>query len=83
MKYGTGNGASILFCGRRIGRDLIPGSDGRCGPNNGPQCSDCLATSPPYKFPSTSYQSLTANLKGYNSTINKPVVQEEITLPLE
>mmetsp|Transcript_87487 Transcript_87487/g.245656 ORF Transcript_87487/g.245656 Transcript_87487/m.245656 type:complete len:403 (-) Transcript_87487:14-1222(-) len=29
------------YCGRRLGRDAIPGSDGRCGPNNGPQCSSC------------------------------------------
>ena len=26
-----------------LGRHAIPGSDGRCGPNNGPQCSDCCA----------------------------------------
>jgi DNA-binding beta-propeller fold protein YncE len=31
----------LLYCGRNLGRALIPGSDGRCGPNNGPQCSDC------------------------------------------
>jgi hypothetical protein len=38
---GTGSTADMLYCGRRLGRDVIPGSDGRCGPNNGPQCADC------------------------------------------
>ena len=41
MKSGTGSGASTLYCGRRLGREAIPGSDGQCGPNNGPQCADC------------------------------------------
>lgn len=31
----------LLYCDRFLGSQLIPGSDGRCGPNNGPQCSDC------------------------------------------
>ena len=30
-----------LYCGRRLGTGIIPGSDGQCGPNNGPQCPDC------------------------------------------
>ena len=34
------------YCGRRLGRDRIPGSDGQCGPNNGPQCSSCLQWQP-------------------------------------
>jgi len=38
---GTGNCASLYYCGRVLGREAIPGSDGQCGPNNGPQCSDC------------------------------------------
>lgn len=28
----------LLYCGRRV---AIPGSDGQCGPHDGPQCSDC------------------------------------------
>jgi hypothetical protein len=32
-----------FYCGRRLGVAAIPGSDGQCGPNNGPQCSDCNA----------------------------------------
>jgi hypothetical protein len=31
----------LLYCNRLLGKALIPGSDGRCGPNNGPQCEDC------------------------------------------
>ena len=30
-----------MYCGRRLGVEAIPDSDGRCGPTNGPQCSDC------------------------------------------
>ena len=29
------------YCGQKYGRDVIPGSDGRCGPTNGPQCEAC------------------------------------------
>ncbi len=36
MKFGTGTGANTLYCGRNLGMNAIPGSDGRCGPNNGP-----------------------------------------------
>jgi len=30
-----------FYCGRKLGRARIPGSDGRCGPNFGPQCGSC------------------------------------------
>jgi hypothetical protein len=30
-----------VFCGRHLGRHAIPGSDGQCGPNNGPPCDSC------------------------------------------
>jgi hypothetical protein len=33
--------ADKYYCGRRLGVSAIPGSDGRCGPNDGPQCMDC------------------------------------------
>lgn len=33
------------YCGRLLGRHIIRGSDGRCGPNNGPQCPACLGFS--------------------------------------
>lgn len=36
-----GEGARKFYCGRNLGASVIPGSDGRCGPNNGPQCPDC------------------------------------------
>ena len=44
MALGTGLGKNNLYCGRRLGVAAIPGSDGRCGPNNGPQCKDCKFT---------------------------------------
>ncbi len=44
MRLGTGAGAARLYCGRRLGRALIPGSaDGQCGPLSGAQCADCAA----------------------------------------
>jgi hypothetical protein len=33
-----------FYCGRRLGSEAIPGSDGRCGVSNGPQCQACAAT---------------------------------------
>ena len=43
MTLGQGIGGQTLYCGRVLGRLAIPGSNGQCGPSNGPQCSDCLA----------------------------------------
>ena len=40
---GTTRGyTNLYYCGRRLGVRAIPGSDGQCGPNNGPQCTDCI-----------------------------------------
>jgi hypothetical protein len=36
----------IIYCGRKLGRDLIPGSNGVCGPSSGPQCPDCAFSFP-------------------------------------
>mmetsp|Transcript_96631 Transcript_96631/g.259813 ORF Transcript_96631/g.259813 Transcript_96631/m.259813 type:complete len:266 (+) Transcript_96631:2-799(+) len=33
--------SQLFYCGRNLGTAAIPGSDGRCGPSNGPQCSSC------------------------------------------
>jgi hypothetical protein len=33
----------LMYCGRFLGRELLPGSNGYCGPNGGPQCVDCVA----------------------------------------
>jgi len=38
MKFGTD---AMYYCGRDLGTTQIPGSDGHCGPNNGPQCASC------------------------------------------
>lgn len=51
-KYGAGApkndaGATVrrsgrlFYCGRRLGINAIPGSDGQCGPLDGPQCISC------------------------------------------
>ena len=40
---GSGVYASKYYCGRVIGRERLPGSDGQCGPTNGPQCEECKA----------------------------------------
>ena len=34
------------YCGRKLGVNRIPGSDGHCGPNNGPQCPSCQRWAP-------------------------------------
>ena len=36
----------LYYCGRRLGTTAIPGSDGQCGPTNGPQCKGCQAYFP-------------------------------------
>jgi len=41
VRLGKGGCANIYYCGRRFGIGQIQGSDGYCGPNNGPQCPDC------------------------------------------
>ena len=42
MSQSSDNSAAY-YCGRRLGVEAIPGSDGQCGPNDGPQCTDCAA----------------------------------------
>jgi len=34
----------VVYCSRRLGVEAIPGSDGQCGPDDGPQCADCRNT---------------------------------------
>ena len=41
MSLGYASCESNYYCGREVGEDALPNSDGRCGPNNGPQCPDC------------------------------------------
>lgn len=33
--------SQIRYCGKFFGSDILPGSNGFCGPNNGPQCTSC------------------------------------------
>jgi len=35
------DGRRTVYCGRRLGGDAIPGSDGVCGPTSGPACPSC------------------------------------------
>ena len=42
----TGAGLGRYYCGRQLGVEAIPGSDGRCGPYDGPQCQGCQAYLP-------------------------------------
>ena len=46
MRPGSGACAGTLYCGRRLGVAAIPGSDGQCGPSNGPQCASCKRAAP-------------------------------------
>lgn len=51
MKLGTTPETDrVFYCGRNLGTDLIPGSNGRCGPGDGPQCPDCRASQDPSKM---------------------------------
>ncbi len=40
----------MFYCGRRIGRLNLKYSDGRCGPNGGPQCEVCIEYSEKIKL---------------------------------
>jgi len=40
-----GRDLNTYFCARKLGEQAIPGSDGQCGPNGGPQCADCKGLS--------------------------------------
>lgn len=46
VSRGKFTGRRFYYCGRNLGKSVIPGSDGRCGPNMGPQCSSCLRYRP-------------------------------------
>ena len=46
-----GSGSGLYYCGRTLGTAAIPGSDGTCGPSDGPQCADCAAVPPPMGEP--------------------------------
>mmetsp|Transcript_121240 Transcript_121240/g.388353 ORF Transcript_121240/g.388353 Transcript_121240/m.388353 type:complete len:195 (-) Transcript_121240:89-673(-) len=39
----------LFYCGRNLGAGTIPGSDGRCGPSNGPQCASCKRYKAPHQ----------------------------------
>ena len=41
VQWGTSN-KKVLYCGRQLGCDAIPGSDGHCGPDNGEQRTERL-----------------------------------------
>jgi Mind bomb SH3 repeat domain len=32
----------LYYCGRKVGEEYLLGSNGHCGPENGPQCKECL-----------------------------------------
>jgi len=35
----------LKYCGKYYGTENLPGSDGYCGPHDGPQCHNCLLNS--------------------------------------
>lgn len=37
----SGAGVNLYYCAKEFGRVAIPGSDGFCGPDDGPQCTSC------------------------------------------
>lgn len=78
-RNGYRNGcANLFYCGRRLGGEAIPDSDGRCGPTNGPQCKSCqrLQVKPGIRlevlglqFPSLNQQVLVAALRKNGGSI--------------
>jgi hypothetical protein len=46
VSLGKGKYSKTYYCSRVLGPDIIPGSDGQCGPINGPQCPDCYKSFP-------------------------------------
>jgi hypothetical protein len=62
-----------------LGVDAIPGSDGRCGPFDGPQCADCHDYTPPEKQPvAQEFVSIESCLEKYTHTEN---LSEKVVLP--
>ena len=54
--WGSGfDGSHLYFCGRNLGRDAIPDSDGQCGPTAGPQCASCKRFQARSKSPAAWY----------------------------
>eukprot|EP00449_Zooxanthella_nutricula_P012405 CAMPEP_0198503478 /NCGR_PEP_ID=MMETSP1462-20131121/9920_1 /TAXON_ID=1333877 /ORGANISM="Brandtodinium nutriculum, Strain RCC3387" /LENGTH=822 /DNA_ID=CAMNT_0044232607 /DNA_START=29 /DNA_END=2497 /DNA_ORIENTATION=- len=43
VRKGTFLFRTQYYCGRQLGTDEVPGSDGMCGPTGGPQCAACEA----------------------------------------
>ena len=41
VAVGKGSCSKRYYCGRKLGRAAIPGSDGQCGPDDGPPCKSC------------------------------------------
>ena len=58
VSLGEGKYSKTYYCSRVLGPHIIVGSDGQCGPNNGPQCPDCYKSFPSsassYEFEYTS-----------------------------
>ena len=94
MKPGT-DGVTY-YCGRRMGKDIIPHSDGRCGPSNGPQCPDCRIVMPPripnhpgdwQPFPSSMLFRQNAEIHKapirYNQKIDNGTIAEDLAVPQE
>jgi hypothetical protein len=47
--YPMKTGSSMMnYCGRKLGEEAIPGSDGQCGWDDGPQCYDCMGAPVPF-----------------------------------
>ena len=87
MRPGTGAGANTLYCGRKLGTREIPGSDGRCGPNNGPQCDACMIVAPKQPLYSMNSPFCETTLLRHNADLLDQTKQsdqgDEISVPVE
>lgn len=83
IRRGSDKWSSNYYCGRMLGSQAIPGSDGQCGPNTGPSCLDCQAG--PYAAAAGPEVELLAQLSrtfplaAYGTLIEWFAIHEEIT----
>ena len=80
MKFGfdASRQSDTYYCSRVLGKAAIPGSDGQCGPNDGPQCDDCKSAQQQYfaAQPSASADStFSDNVPSYGS-VNLTTMQQ-------
>ena len=85
VAFGTSDGwRETLYCGRHKGLSEIPGSDGTCGPEDGPSCHSCRRLlselTPPYWYKNSRH--ITGiDVDGTGAAFPAALLPEEGTFP--